>query len=119
MWGIGGAPAPRRRHPSQRASTDMDTALIVARLALALVFALAGAAKLADLPGSRNALEDFGVSQHLARPFAVVLPLAELLTATLLLFAPTAQIGGLLAAALLLLFIGGIANALHAGRTPD
>src|SRR3954447_17746939 len=113
------APAPRPATPETRASTDMDTALIVARLALALIFALAGAAKLADLPGSRNALEDFGVGARLARPAALLLPLAELLTAVLLLLAPTAQLGGLLAVVLLLLFIGGTASALRAGRTPD
>src|SRR4051794_19068483 len=98
MWGIAGAQYPRPPHPTHERAPTMDTALIVARLALALIFPVAGAAKLADLPGSRNALEDFGVPMRLARPFAVLLPLAELLTAALLLFEPTAQAGAVLAA---------------------
>jgi uncharacterized membrane protein YphA (DoxX/SURF4 family) len=48
----------------------MDIALLLARLLLASVFIVAGAAKLADREGSRRALADFGVPT----PLAVLLP---------------------------------------------
>lgn len=46
----------------------MDLLLLAARLMLALVFAVAGLAKLADRPGSRQALRDFGLPTRLAAP---------------------------------------------------
>jgi uncharacterized membrane protein YphA (DoxX/SURF4 family) len=39
----------------------MSPLLLFARLLLCAVFVVAGAAKLADLPGSRQAMRDFGV----------------------------------------------------------
>lgn len=56
----------------------MDSFLLVARLLLALVFALTGAAKLADRAGSRQAIVDFGLPAGLASPLGVLLPLCEL-----------------------------------------
>ena len=56
----------------------MDVVLFIARLLLAAVFIVAGFAKLADLPGSRQALRDFGVPAVLANPSGVLLPLAEI-----------------------------------------
>jgi len=97
----------------------MDTALIVARCLLAGVFAVAGVAKLADLPGSRAALTGFGVWKALVPAGAVALPLAEISAAVLLLIAPTAQIGGILAALLLAGFVIGIEQALRRGRAPE
>ena len=46
----------------------MNTALLLARLLLVLVFAVAGAAKLADREGSRQAIVNFGVPSALAAP---------------------------------------------------
>ena len=43
----------------------MDAALLVARLLLALVFAVAGVAKLVDRPGARQAIIDFGLPARL------------------------------------------------------
>jgi len=54
----------------------MPFALLSARLLLAVVFAVAGLAKLADRAGSRQTLIDFGVPALLAKPFGVLLPLA-------------------------------------------
>ena len=51
---------------------------LVARVLLAAVFAVAGAAKLRDRPGTRQAVVDFGAPERLAGPLAVLLPLAEL-----------------------------------------
>jgi uncharacterized membrane protein YphA (DoxX/SURF4 family) len=63
----------------------MDTALLIARLALAGVFLVAGLRKLADCTGSRQALMDFGVQEdpH-ATPLKILLPPAEFAVAATL-----------------------------------
>ncbi|HEX4735916.1 MAG TPA: MauE/DoxX family redox-associated membrane protein [Thermoleophilaceae bacterium] len=97
----------------------MDTVELALRIVLAVVFATAGVGKLLDLEGSRRAMQDFGVSEGAARAVGLLLPLAELVTAILLIFEPTAQVGAVLAALLLAAFIAGIANALRKGQEPD
>lgn len=97
----------------------MDTALLIARLILAAVFAVAGVAKLLDREGSREGLEGFGVPARFAAPGAIALPLVELLVAILLLPVPTAFYAGIAALVLLLAFIGGIAYNMSKGRAPD
>src|SRR4051812_12633291 len=76
-------------------------------------------AKLVDLPGSRHALENFGVPGRFVAPGAVALPIAELVAAGLLLPASTARAGAILAVALLLTFVWGIAAALRRGAAPE
>jgi peroxiredoxin len=97
----------------------MEALLIVARLLLASVFALAGAAKLADRAGSRGALLDFGVPAVLAGPLGLLLPLAELAVAAALVPAASAWWGGIGALVLLLVFLIGIGSNLALGRRPD
>src|SRR5260221_3600616 len=97
----------------------MDVVLFIARLLLAAVFIVAGFAKLADLPGSRQALRDFGVPAVLANPFGALLPLAEIAVAVALIPRVSAWWGALGALALLLLFVAGIGYNLARGRTPD
>jgi len=97
----------------------MDIALLVARLLLALVFVVAGLAKLADRQGSRQAAIDFGVPGALATPLAVFLPLAELAVAMTLIPTSTAWWGAVGALSLLLLFGVGIGANLARGRKPD
>src|SRR3954447_25925161 len=97
----------------------MDTALVLIRVLLAVVFATAGVGKLLDLKGSRQSLMDFGMPVGLASTGGVLLPIAELTTAVLLLLAPTAQIGAILALLLLAGFIFGIARAMRQGFAPD
>jgi len=97
----------------------MSTFLIVARFTLAAVFVVAAVAKLADLPGSRRAVEGFAVPARLVRAGAVALPAGELLAGILAIFASTAQLGAGLAALLLVAFLTGMVRALRAGRTPD
>lgn len=97
----------------------MDVVLFIARLLLAAVFFVAGFAKLADLPGSRQALRDFGVPAVLANPSGVLLPLAEIAVAVALIPSASAWWGALGALALLLLFVAGISYNLARGRTPD
>jgi peroxiredoxin len=97
----------------------MAIALLLARLLLALVFAVAGAAKLADREGSRRAIVDFGVPSALAAPLGLLLPLAELAVAATLLPASTAWWGALGALALLSVFVVGISINLARGRKPE
>jgi thiol-disulfide isomerase/thioredoxin len=97
----------------------MNIALLLARLLLASVFAVAGAAKLADREGSRRAIVDFGAPSALAAPLGLLLPLAELAVAAILLPASTAWWGPLGALALLSAFVVGISINLARGRTPD
>jgi peroxiredoxin/uncharacterized membrane protein YphA (DoxX/SURF4 family) len=97
----------------------MDTLLLLARLLLAAVFAVSGIAKLLDQPGTRAAVVGFGVPQPLARPFAVLLPVAELAVVALLLPNATAWLGAVGALVLLVAFIAGIAVNMAQGRRPD
>jgi thiol-disulfide isomerase/thioredoxin len=80
---------------------------------------LAGAAKLADRAGSRQAIVDFGLPALLARPLALLLPLVELGVAAALIPASSAWWGALGALGLLLLFVVGISINLARGRKPD
>ncbi len=86
---------------------------------LALVFAAAGVAKLADLAGSRQAIADFGVPTALAGPLGILLPLAELAVAAALVPTTTAWRGAVGALVLLTLFAVAIGANLAHGRKPD
>jgi peroxiredoxin len=97
----------------------METALVVARIVLAVVFAVAALAKLADRAGSRDAVVGFGVPDALATPLSIALPLAELALAAALLPTASAWWGALGALALLLAFTTAIAVNLARGRKPD
>lgn len=97
----------------------MDTFLFLLRVILVAIFALAGIAKLYDLPGSKKAVKDFDVPEILAKPFAVLLPVAELIVAVLLLFVQTSWFGAIGAAILLAIFIGGMAYQMAKGNAPD
>ena len=97
----------------------IDTTLLITRLLLALVFALAGIAKLADRAGARQAIIDFGLPSSLATTLGILLPLCELAVAAALIPTATAWWGAIGALALLLLFIGGISTNLARGHKPD
>src|SRR5260370_33844893 len=97
----------------------MDSVLLIVRLLLAVVFIVAGLAKLADRAGSQQALRDFGVLSLLVNPFGVLLPLAELAVAVALIPTVSAWWGAIGALILLLLFVAGIGYNLARGRTPD
>lgn len=97
----------------------MSAVLVLARLGLAMVFAVAGVGKLADLAGSREAVRTFGVRARPANVIGTLLPAAELAVAVSLIGAGSARwgaVGGLIA---LSSFCVGIAVALRAGRQPD
>jgi len=97
----------------------MDIVLLLARLALAAVFIVAGGAKLADLPGSRQAVTGFGVPERFAPAAGLALPIAELLIGLALIPTGSARWGALAALMLLAAFIGAIGYNLAQGRTPD
>jgi peroxiredoxin len=97
----------------------MDIALVGARLLLAVVFLVAGAAKLADRAGSRQGMIDFGLPRPLATPLGLALPLFELAVAIALIPEVSAWWGALGALLLLGVFIAAIAVNLVRGRRPD
>jgi len=97
----------------------MEIALLLARILLAGIFALAGIAKFIDLRGSEKAFKDFGVPSPLAMPGAVALSLAEIGIAVLLLSTTTSWYAAIAALSLLLLFIVQIIYQLAKGNTPD
>ena len=97
----------------------MNVILLSSRLALTLVFGVAGVAKLRDRAGSRRSLREFGVPRFLTSPLAFLLPLVELASAAALLPAASAWWGATGAGALLALFSVAIIVNLARGRTPD
>ena len=97
----------------------MEIVLLLVRLALFVVFAVAGGTKLADREGSRHALMGFGVPEGLAAPFAWLLPIAEIIVAIALLPLSTAWFGSIGALVLLLAFLVGIGVNLARGNAPD
>lgn len=97
----------------------MSTVVLALRLVLGAVFFTAAIGKLMDLPGSRRAMQDFGVPVRAAGALGLLLPLVELATAIGLVIRPTATVAAVVALVLLLGFVAGIANALRKGTAPD
>lgn len=97
----------------------MNGILLIARLLLALVFAVSGLAKLADSAGSRKSMGEFGVPSFLAGPLTLPLPLVELACAVALIPPTLAWWGASGALAMLVLFMAAIAVSLMRGRRPD
>lgn len=97
----------------------MEFLMFFARLALAIVFAVAGLAKLLDLPGSRKSLVEFGLPVALTSAFAVILPLAELACAIALVREHWAVTGAVGATALLTVLSVGLSVNLVRGEAPN
>ena len=97
----------------------METFLLLIRLTLAAIFAVAGVGKFLDFDGSETALKNFGVPENVAKPFSVLLPLGEMLIAFLLLPTATAWFGALGAFFLLLTFTGAMLFQIARGNAPD
>jgi peroxiredoxin len=97
----------------------MTIALLLARLVLSSVFAVAAVGKLADPAGTRRAARELGASERLAALTVRLLPLFELVIAVALLPTATAQAAALAALALLGLFTVQVARALSGGVQPD
>lgn len=92
--------------------------LVYVRIGLAAVFAIAGAAKLADRQGAGRAAREFGLGRF--APFlAATVPFVELALAATLVPASSARFAAIGAALLLAAFAIAIAIALAHGRRPD
>lgn len=97
----------------------MPIFLFASRLLLAGVFLLAGATKLADPRGWRNALRDFSLPAVFTKPAMVFLPLVEISVALAMFPAALAWYGARGAFALLVLFMLAVVFAMIRGRKPD
>ena len=106
------------KRPIRGYNRRMGTLLVGARVLLAAVFVVAGAAKLLDRRGSYRSLTGFGVPARLQPALTILLPLAEIRTALALIPPSTARWGGLAALVLLLTFSAGIASAMRRGTAP-
>jgi len=97
----------------------MEIALLLARLFLASILALAGFTKATDLARTRRTLIEFGVPEKLAGLLGWSLPFIEIAVAVALLPVASAWWGGAAALALMLIFASGIGLNLIRGRKPD
>ena len=97
----------------------MEVFILILRLALGAIFGVAGIAKLFDPDGSEKAFEDFGLPKFIAKPMVYILPAVELAIAGALLFVSTSWFGAIGAAALFVVFIGGMLYQLAQGNAPD
>ncbi len=98
---------------------SVSAVLLVVRLGLAAVFAVAALGKLARPATTAESLADFGVPPRLRRPGAFALPAVELAVAAFLVLGPTARWGAAAALALLLVFSAVVVRSLRRGERPD
>ena len=97
----------------------MELVLLLIRLILFGVFALAGIGKLLDLQGSAKAMRAFGTPDEFAKTFAIALPFAEIVFAFCFLFTGMSWVGAIGALLLLLTFLGGMLWQIYQGKAPD
>ncbi len=97
----------------------MEMVLLLLRLGLSGIFALAGLAKFLDLKGSEKAFKEFGIPDVLAKPLSIALSVFEIVIAVLFLSVETSWFGAIGASFLLLLFIGQMIYQLAKGNAPD
>lgn len=97
----------------------MEVGLLLIRILLAGIFALAGIAKFLDLKGSRKAFMDFGVPSSLAMSGAIALSVAEIIIAAMFLSIRTSWYAAIGASFLLLLFIAQMSYQMARGNAPD
>ncbi|MBX7055925.1 MAG: redoxin domain-containing protein [Pyrinomonadaceae bacterium] len=97
----------------------MEIVLLAIRSLLAVVFGVAGVAKLVDRDGSRKAMIDFGVPVPVAGIAAVILPMVEIAIAFALLFVGTSWPGAIACSLLLAVFCAGMVYQLARGNAPD
>jgi peroxiredoxin/uncharacterized membrane protein YphA (DoxX/SURF4 family) len=97
----------------------MELLLLIIRLVLFAVFALAGLGKFLDLKGAEKAVKDFGTPGEFAKPFAILLPFAEIVFAFCFLFPSTSWVGALGGLILLVSFTAGMIWQVRQGNAPD
>ena len=88
------------------------------RLILGCIFVVSGTGKLWDIPGTRQALSDFGIPDALTHQAAKAFPVLELLVGVGLFFDASYRLSAIGACALSALFVLGISNLLRQERTP-
>jgi len=97
---------------------SMGTALLALRALTSLVFATAGASKLAKPGTARRTLKEFGVDERLSALGVALAPI-EISVAAALMLTRSARWGALVAGVLLLVFTGAMVRVLRSGRRPD
>ena len=97
----------------------METVLLIIRLVLFGVFAVAGISKILDPDGAKKAMRDFGMPDEFSGFFAFGLPFAEIVFAVCLLFVSMSWVGAAGALLLLTTFIGGMIWQMAQGNAPD
>jgi peroxiredoxin/uncharacterized membrane protein YphA (DoxX/SURF4 family) len=97
----------------------MEVSLLVIRLILFAVFAVAGIGKLLDIKGSVKATENFGVPESLSKIIGNLLPYLELLLAVGLLYQTTSWFAAIGLTCLLTAFIVGMLNQMRLGNAPE
>jgi thiol-disulfide isomerase/thioredoxin len=96
----------------------MHQVILLARLALCVLFAFAAIRKLRDRSEVAAGIAAFGVPGGLAAPSSVLLIAAELMVVAALLFDPTANAGAIAAIGLLSLFTIVLAVSIARGNRP-
>jgi thiol-disulfide isomerase/thioredoxin/uncharacterized membrane protein YphA (DoxX/SURF4 family) len=97
----------------------LDILVLLSRLLLAVVFAVAAIAKFYDPEGTKKAFQDFGFGKALIRVGAAGLPVVEIVTAFLLITPSTGWYGGLFSLLLLALFTIILASAVAQGKQAE
>jgi len=97
----------------------MPLIIVFVRIALSVVFSLAGITKLMDQAGTREAVKNFGAPKAIAPAVALVLPFVELAIAVGLLFSSSTAVSSIGALLLLGLFVVAISVNLARGQTHD
>ena len=97
----------------------MEIVLLIIRLVLFGVFAVAGISKLLDPEGAKKAMRDFGTPEEFTDFFAIGLPFAEIVFAVCLLFVSMSWVGAAGALLLLTTFIGGMIWQMVQGNAVD
>jgi peroxiredoxin/uncharacterized membrane protein YphA (DoxX/SURF4 family) len=97
----------------------MEAVLLIIRLLLFAILAIAGVGKLLDREGSEKAVKAFGTPDSLVKTFAFLLPIGELIFGFCLLFVSFSWIGAAGALLLLVTFIGGMLIQMIKGEAPD
>ena len=97
----------------------MDVILLLIRIFLFVVFAVAAVGKFLELEGAAKSVKDFGTPPDLAKTFAVLIPFAELVFAGCLLFVGYSWLGAIGVFLMLVLFSGGMIAQLAQGNAPD
>ncbi len=88
----------------------------IVRLAVALMFAIAGLAKFADQAGARRTARGLGVPAVLAPAAAIAVSVVELAVAVGLIFDPTGGVAAFAGLALLVVFSAGLTLQLARGN---